>query len=97
MSKKQPYKCSVPRRDEIEKITSLRTTFYASKIDLNVRVGSTLRVLPTSLLQQKSLRFLPELPKGRNSPSVPILTVAANIPDKQLGARYLPVKSTRGF
>jgi hypothetical protein len=61
------------------------------------RSGSTLLVLPGWLPRQKSLRFLPYLPEGRNSPFVPILTVAANIPDRQLGARYLPVKSTRGF
>jgi hypothetical protein len=33
--------------------------------------GSILRMLPTQLPRQKSLRLLPELPKGRNSPSVP--------------------------
>jgi hypothetical protein len=35
-------------------------------------LGSTLRVPTAWLPRQKSLRFLPQLPEGRNSPSVPL-------------------------
>ena len=48
--------------------------------------GSILRLLPAWLLRQKFLRFLPQLPEGRNSPFVPKAEVQVALPQSQQGS-----------